>query len=219
MERLNSDVLDKVEPQVRIVPTKAPQFEGWIYNSHSANRKVIGIGATIKEVLQAAYGYTASARIVFPIGLPQGRYDFIANLPAGSEEALQQEIQRKFGLTGKVETRETDVLLLTVKFPHARGLKPTTGRGSSDDSVIGPGHCSGPNLSLASLAELLEGYFQLPVIDQTGVATAFDIDLTWDEQEYQKNPDGLKQVLLDQLGLELVPSRQPVEMLVMEKTN
>jgi uncharacterized protein (TIGR03435 family) len=219
MERLNSGILNKVEPQVRIVPTKAPQFEGWTYNNHSANRKVVGIGAPIKEVLQAAYGYTASARIIFPAELPQGRYDFIANLPAGSEAALQQEIQRKFGLTGKVETRERDVLLLTVKSSRAPGLKPTAGHGSSDDSAIGPGHCSGPHLSLASLAGLLESYFQVPVIDQTGIAASFDVNLTWDEEEYQKNPDGLKQALLDQLGLELVPANMPIEMLVVSKPN
>jgi uncharacterized protein (TIGR03435 family) len=118
----------------------------------------------------------------------------------------------------KRETRETDVLLLTVKSQHARGLRPTIGRGSSDDRAIGPGRCSGPNQSLTSIAELLENYFQLPVIDQTGITTHFDIELSWNEQEYRQNPDGLKQALLDQLGLELVPGRAPIEMLVVEKS-
>jgi hypothetical protein len=34
---------------------------------------------------------------------------------------------------------------------------------------------------------------------------------------YFSNPDGLKRVVLDQLGLELVPSRESIEMLVVEK--
>jgi hypothetical protein len=34
---------------------------------------------------------------------------------------------------------------------------------------------------------------------------------------YFSNPDGLKQAVLDQLGLDLVPSREPTEMLVVEK--
>jgi uncharacterized protein (TIGR03435 family) len=156
--------------------------------------------------------------MIFPDHIPQDRYDFIANLPTGSEQALQQEIAKKFGLIGTLKTQETDVLLLTVKSSLAPGLKPTADRGrSSDVSAIGPGHCSGPNLSLVSLAKLLEGYCQLPVIDRTGVTASFDINLTWDEQEDQKNLDGLKQALLDQLGLELVPSREPIEMLVIEK--
>jgi uncharacterized protein (TIGR03435 family) len=219
-ERLNSAVLDQVEPQVRIVPTQASEFEGWTYNNHSADRKVVGLGAPIKEVLQAAYGYTSPARMAFPADLPQGRYDFIANLPTGSQEALQQELKRKFGLTGKVATQETDVLLLTVKSSqHAPGLKPVSGRGSSDDGAIGPGHCSGPDQSPARIAELLEDYFQLPVLDKTGVATHFDVELSWDETEYRHNPDGLKQALLDQLGLELVPARESIDTLVVEKVN
>jgi uncharacterized protein (TIGR03435 family) len=215
-EHASSDLLNKVPPQVRIIPTKFPRFGGWGYDNRDVNRRIIGIGTPVGDLLQAAYG-TDSARMIFPEQMPQDRYDFIANLTTGSQQALQQQIKKQFGLTGILETRETDVLLLTVKFPHARGLKPTAGRGSNYDSVIGPGHCSGPNVSLTHLAELLENYFRLPVIDQTGVAASFDIDLTWDEQEYQKNPDGLKQALLDQLGLELVPSRAPVEMMVVDK--
>jgi uncharacterized protein (TIGR03435 family) len=156
--------------------------------------------------------------MIVPDHIPQDRYDFIANLATGSEQALQQEIAKKFGLIGTLKTQETDVLLLTVKSSLVPGLKPTADRGrSSDDSIIGPGHCSGTNLSLASLANLLESYCQLPVIDRTGVTASFDINLTWDEREDQKNLDGLKQALLDQLGLELVPTNMPVEMLVVEK--
>jgi uncharacterized protein (TIGR03435 family) len=55
------------------------------------------------------------------------------------------------------------------------------------------------------------------VIDRTGLAGRFDVDLKWDEQVEGQNPDAFKQVLLDQLGLELVPSRESVEMLVVEK--
>jgi uncharacterized protein (TIGR03435 family) len=64
----------------------------------------------------------------------------------------------------------------------------------------------------------LEKFLGAPVIDQTGAAQIFSIDLRWKEPG-QDDPgqDALKQALLDQLGLELVPSRAPVEMLVMEK--
>jgi uncharacterized protein (TIGR03435 family) len=33
----------------------------------------------------------------------------------------------------------------------------------------------------------------------------------------RRDPAGLKQALLDQLGLELVPTNMPIEMLVVEK--
>jgi uncharacterized protein (TIGR03435 family) len=65
------------------------------------------------------------------------------------------------------------------------------------------------------LAANLEGLLQIPVINQTGVANKFDIDLKWNPNDPQNN--SLKQALLGQLGLELVPSREPIEMLVVEK--
>lgn len=211
---VSTALLDQVPPQVRIVPTRFSQFGGWGYSDRSANRKVMGICAPMKEIIKAAYG-EESARIVFPAVLPGGNYDFIANLPAGSMKALQRELKIKFGLTGSRQIQITDVLLLTVRNRGA-GLKPTAGAGSKDDSFIGPGQCSSHNQSLASLASLLEAYFDLPVIDRSALDTKFDIDLAWSEQEFRKNPDGLKQALLQQLGLELKPDRQNVDMLVLE---
>lgn len=69
------------------------------------------------------------------------------------------------------------------------------------------------------------GYLHIPVVDRTGLVGRFDVDLTWDDEKkwddsgryYFTNPEGLKQAVLDQLGLELVPSREPTEMLVVEK--
>ena len=55
-------------------------------------------------------------------------------------------------------------------------------------------------------------------MDQTGLAGRYDIDLKWDEPDHQHpNVDGIKAALRIQLGLELVPTNLPVEMLVVEK--
>jgi uncharacterized protein (TIGR03435 family) len=215
--RVQPGMLERVPAQVRIIPSNFSEFGGWGYDRRDGNRKVIGIGAPVKEILQAAYG-TLTSRTVFPSALPKERYDFIANLPTGSEQALQKEIEKKFSFVGKKVIRQTDVLILTIKNAHAPGLKPTAGRGSRDDSVIGPGQCSIPNQPLSGLADLLESYFEVPVIDHSRIATRFDIDLKWDEQEFRKNPEGLKQALLDELGLELAPGSEPIEMLVVDKT-
>ena len=70
-----------------------------------------------------------------------------------------------------------------------------------------------------TITSFLEGCFGTPVIDQTGLTQHFHIDLKWEELGKQQDPDheALKQALLDQLGLELVPSNMPIEMLVVEK--
>jgi uncharacterized protein (TIGR03435 family) len=78
-----------------------------------------------------------------------------------------------------------------------------------------PGQYSSINTPISDLTANLENLLQIPVIDHTSVAGKFDIHLKWNRNDPQHN--SLKQALLDQLGLELVPSREPIEMLVVEK--
>jgi uncharacterized protein (TIGR03435 family) len=206
-----SEVLNRVPPQVRIVPTKFPEGGGQC----RAYNKLIGIGVPVRNIVQAAYGGPAG-RMILSTDLPPGRYDYIANLARNSDEALQREIKKKFGVAGKWETRETDVLLLKVKRANAQGLKPASAHIALANSYAG--HYSCTNAPLSWVAEFLDNYFEVPVIDRTGLNRHFDIDLKWDEPDQQHlNPEGLKQVLLDEFGLELVPGREPVEMLVVER--
>jgi uncharacterized protein (TIGR03435 family) len=187
------------------------------------NEQVMGIGQPFNDMVSASYGQSL-ARTVFFGPVPPGKFDFIANLPSGNEAALQNEIRRKFGLVGKLETRNADVLLLEIQNSHAPGLQPNDPRrlapNTQASSRTGRGSLSYRDQSVSSLVSFLETRFKLPVVDQTGLAGFFDMDLKWDESDYQHpNLDGLQQALLDQLGLELVPTNMPVEMLIVEKVN
>jgi uncharacterized protein (TIGR03435 family) len=63
----------------------------------------------------------------------------------------------------------------------------------------------------------LEGYSNVPVVDQTGFTNAFDMNLSWQPSDLQnRNWNNINQALVP-LGLELVPSRESIEMLVVEK--
>ena len=189
----------------------------------SGSGKLMGLGQPLSNIFPHAYRMNWT-RTVCKVQLPPGNYDFIANLPQGSAEALQREIERKFGLATKRETRETDVLALTVSRSDASGLRPPdpnrfgplaheTGSSSS-----GAGHFECRNNPLSTLANFLESRFQIPVIDQTGLSKHFNIDLKWEEPDWQhQNNAAFRQALLDQLGLELVPTNMPIEMLVVEK--
>jgi uncharacterized protein (TIGR03435 family) len=58
----------------------------------------------------------------------------------------------------------------------------------------------------------------MPIIDQTGTAKHYSVDIKWEELDEQDSEHkALQQVLLNQLGLELVPANMPVEMLIVEK--
>jgi uncharacterized protein (TIGR03435 family) len=168
--------------------------------------------------------HQGEARTVIATELPPGLFDYIAKLPKGSKPqdvfaALQQKVKNEFGLVGRLETRESDVLVLKVKNPNAQGLKPTTNPVEESSASSNVGRYAQKNEPLRTLANSLEGYFQtIPVINQTGLSGRFDIDLAWDERDWQHhNVEALKQALIDQLGLELLPGREPIEMLVVQK--
>jgi uncharacterized protein (TIGR03435 family) len=173
------------------------------------------------DIAAYAYGFPLG-RIRFAEREPTNRLDFVATLPQGSREALQRALKAKLGLVGRRETENMDVLLLEVKRANAPGLKPpvlenndtywATGVFHSSDEVIDTG---APRFD--GLANYLERYFKMPVIDQTGITQHFSTDLRWKEVSGHPNHEGMEQALLDQLGLELAPDHQPIEMLVVEK--
>jgi uncharacterized protein (TIGR03435 family) len=89
--------------------------------------------------------------------------------------------------------------------PHGRAMRPT------------PGDYAFYEQPLTSLTSLLEHHLKIPIVDQSGLGESYDFTIQWDEPDpKQPNPDGLKQALRDQLGLQLVPTNMPIEMLVVE---
>jgi uncharacterized protein (TIGR03435 family) len=173
----------------------------------------MGIGQTVPTILLVAYEATSPYRIISSAKLPEDKYDFIANLPQDSRLALQRELKRKFGLSATHQTAPTDVLSLSIKKPGAAGLRPSESQGGSANSDAG--HFSCVNQPLSCLTSMLENHFKIPVVDHTGLTGRFDIDFAWEQQDFRKQaPEALKQALLDELGLELVPSKESVDMLV-----
>jgi uncharacterized protein (TIGR03435 family) len=68
------------------------------------------------------------------------------------------------------------------------------------------------------LANNLEDHFKIPIINQTGLTNNFDFEISWDDyQGGNPNLNGLMQALPEQLGLELIATNTPIEMLVVEK--
>jgi uncharacterized protein (TIGR03435 family) len=211
--------LGKMPPLVKILPTKFSDSSG---ERTGRGGKMTGINQPLSFIIRMAYGYAEpidkSARLVIEAELPQGNYDFISSMPDPAE-ALRQELKNQFGLVAKREMQETDVLLLTVKNPNSQGLKLSGKSQNSGGSTHGAKNGrSWTNVSLPELAGFLESYLKTPVVDQTGLTKGYAIDLKWDVSSGLTTPDVLKQAVLDQLGLELVPARKSIEMLVIEKT-
>jgi uncharacterized protein (TIGR03435 family) len=258
-------VLEKTAPQVRIVPTIHPQgvmewpnYVGGVSTSwidgkiitHTNPIQFLGLGTTVYQMLQIAYRVGDDSHTLVTTPLPQGLYDFIANLPNGSPEALQSEIKRKFGLVGTWRMVETNVLLLKLADPGVHGFKSA---GSLMQELnLNINSLGGPMMYELGQAQKevtalknnvfyrtkyrfnttvdvlikwngLERVFNLPIIDETGLTNRYDFVTTFDfnipEVGGFGNPDKemWKSVLAEQLGLELIPTNMPIEILVIEK--
>lgn len=198
-------------PQVRILPSKFQERHGLAIDRQD---RMIGIGVSLSDLAQVAYGFNW-ARIVVPPDLSERRIDFIANLSSGSRDVLKKQFEDQFHVNARKETRDADVLLLKVARRGARGLKPTTVHNGSDYNF---GHVKFMGQAMSDFVNVLEQYFRTPVIDQTGLSGNFDFNLVWNEKPDRQNPEGFKQAMLDELGLELVPGHEAVEMLVLQKS-
>lgn len=126
-------------------------------------------------------------------------------------------MKKKFGLAGRFETQAADVLVLKVKDAHGNGLKiNTTPLGSTYRSV--PGKFLIANRPLSDLIRYLEGSLQMPIVDQTGINQNVDVNLIWDQKDQgQSNSDLLKKAVLEELNLDLVSGREPIQMLIVDK--
>jgi uncharacterized protein (TIGR03435 family) len=136
-----------------------------------------------------------------------------ASMTPGAREDFTKTMQER------VVTVETNVLLLQVKTPNAPGLKastPASEAGQSSNLGETAEFHSGA-APLIDLDHLCENELGIPVLDRTGLTNNFDVELKWERKNDASRKDSFKKAVLDQLGLELVPGRQPIEMLVVEK--
>jgi hypothetical protein len=216
-EKLNSTrALDKAPAVLSVQATHFPSQTGgamWLDLPNTNIVKGLGRDTSLVSILQMAYGFESS-HMVLPKDLPDTNFDFMATLRNCSRKAFQDEIEQKTGFRGRPEMVETDVLLLKVKNADAPGLKISTMTTPGLRQQWGDAVYCATNLPISDLGSCLEQIpFKRPVIDETGLTDKYDIDIKWEPHD----EDSLKKVLLDQLGLELVPTNMPVEMLVVEK--
>jgi uncharacterized protein (TIGR03435 family) len=200
----------------------------------------IGTARPFSALLALAYEKTnyyefPSTRMVLPADLPTGSFDYLVYVPDYAPnhglEKFQEQIKTQFSLVAYIETRETPVLVLKLKNPAAAGLKPLPpGAQASGKGDI--------RFGSAKVADLLEtDYFHQPVVDEAKLPNTYFFILPWKQefldsldkdegipvtakplkQKEKEDMDLAKKTLLDEYGLELVPTNMPIEMLVVEK--
>lgn len=215
--------LDKAPPVLIIRPTRYSASQTMMLSGGAGGGKVIMHYADLPGLLMQAY--SIGTMRMTPRIVSKGWFDLMLTLPDHQKEALQKAIKRKFGYTGRRETRETDVLVLKVKDPGLLALHASK-RGSKmdfkQDFKQGENLWTYNNLPIAVETQILEGLFFKPVLIQPELTGNYDITFRWnngDGTEAQMRREQAISEQLAQAGLELAPSREPIEMLVIEKTN
>jgi uncharacterized protein (TIGR03435 family) len=202
--------LDK-QPRILLVrPTHFPNGGGWVMSGE----RMLGQNASIGTMFTVAFE-TPAIRSVFPPDLPKENYDFLVNLPSDGRAEFKEQLKKQFGLTARYEVRAMDAMILKLKTANASGLKISQEQNGGTSS--GPGSYSMRNQPLGSLISYLEQTLKLPIVDQTGLRGRYDIELKWAGNDTLPQIEPLKKALLDQIGLELVPSIERINMLIVER--
>jgi uncharacterized protein (TIGR03435 family) len=213
--------LEEAAPVLIVRPTRFPDKGGGFWTTRG---RCVFVGADLRDLFAWAYGID-TMRVILPDDLPTENYDYLNTLP-NPNEALREELKKQFSLIARREVRPTDVVILRVKNPAMLNSFRTKG---GQFACYGTGNGDTQmryftNASLSYLGEQdVQGYFRKPCIVRADPNAKYDFALQW------KEPKGLSGELrwaalrpvieeqINQMGLELAPGRESIEMLVVEK--
>jgi len=151
--------------------------------------------------------------------LPDGFFDCLVTLPEKQEEALQQKLREQLGIVGRFETRRVDTISIRLLGSPGRALKVSNEYQHMDIDRTN-GILSG---MLPNVRYSLECYLQAPVEIDVRSPEGYLVELKSDLFKHdpgsnsQAQVEELSKAIKDQLGLEVVPTNMPIEMLVVEK--
>jgi uncharacterized protein (TIGR03435 family) len=195
------------------------------------SRRFSVIHASLSDLLKFSYGLQQSQIANAHDWVNSENYDIAAEPDGEGEPSIKQWqsmvkklMADRFQLKSHFEKREQTVYVLTVV---KTGPKLT--RSQSDPSASGgmgfgpPGHFGATNATMADIAEALgQGALNQPVVDQTALTGRFDLRLTWTPDGSQSAtesadaPPDLFTAIQEELGLKLVSTKAPVDVLVID---
>jgi uncharacterized protein (TIGR03435 family) len=200
--------------------THSRPVETWING-----RALTAQNDSLKRAIEIAFN-VKPLRIVAETKLPEGKYDFYITLPvinkhyknqAAFETVFAQGVAATFGLTVKRETRDVDVLVLKTNATSLEALSRSVNPGGKYSAYCN--EAAATNQPLSSLAEELEISSKRLVFDETGLTNDYDFDIKWKQKDYaHPNIAGMTGAVRT-LGLNLVPEKKSLEVVVVSQTN
>jgi uncharacterized protein (TIGR03435 family) len=204
-------------------------------------RELVTINTPASYLITSVYGVSAKQVVGGPSWMDSESYD-LDGKPA--QEGMPNQKQMKimiqklladrFQLKFHREKRELSAYVLQV---GKNGPKMTASQGDPKGLpglfFRGLGALNTFNATMADFASLLQSaVFSQPVVDQTGLDGHYDFQLNWTPDETQfaglgikvpppsdkpDAPPDLGTAMMNQLGLKLVTTKAPVEVLVIDK--
>jgi bla regulator protein blaR1 len=186
-----------------------------------------------RSLIMSAYELAHQQQVVgLPAWTASGGFDVVAKMDDDTAAALarmtpqQQRAERpamlrsllaqRFGLKIHRETRELPVYVMKVTTPGKLKL--------SDPKMHGQGTFSNDKFSMvampiSNLVNNLGNIVGRMVIDQTGLTGTYDLTLEWAPQGADASDPrpSIFAALEEQLGLKLVPTKGPVEVIVVDQ--
>lgn len=187
------------------------------------NHLLLGLAMPANGLFGHAFGVNRT-RIVNPEALPPGKYDFVVNEPDHRMNALQAVIKDKFGLEAQHVKIETNVLILSLATTNVPHLQRGTKRNSKTERFFGTGTLGDDGLvkyqnrNMDGIALILEHHLGIPVMNEADLSGLYNFELEPDNDTQPPDLQKVNQTLLDQLGLQLTPATQMIEMLEIKKT-
>jgi uncharacterized protein (TIGR03435 family) len=153
--------------------------------------------------------------------------DGLPHSPPETREMLQNMLAERFALRTHHEMREGTAYVLTVA---KNGSKLKQSQTQSTNVRVGTRSIQLEGAPLSRLAQLLSGVLERPVIDRTGLEGTYDASLLWSDTQLINNAAGVTvpknadpdqvsifSAIHDQLGLNLVSRRAPIDTLVIDR--
>lgn len=162
------------------------------------------------------------AQALFLRILLQDKFHLAAHNETRTLPAFALEPAREDGRSGP-QLRKSDFdCAAYIAGPHP---PPEAGRVSPCSAKFNLGSLSGRSIPMSQLATTLGFFTGRFVVDKTGLAGGYDIDLTWTPDQPAAPPDDSRSApagpsiftaLTEQLGLKLVSVKAPVDVLVID---
>jgi uncharacterized protein (TIGR03435 family) len=157
--------------------------------------------------------------------LPGGLYDVSAIAPPDKLPELKRQFADKlktaFGIAIQTKKQNVKVYVMTVCSANAPGIKPVQRRGGGGQR---PGGFYLKGAKMDAIASFMELSVDKPIVNETGLAGLWSVDVKWQMAESELNddsnpdPDKVIKAVREQLGLELTSTNRTLDVLEITRT-